>query len=470
MNDLLVLPPHDIEAEECVLAAMMTPDGWPSIPELAAKLTARDFFRDKHGWVFDAALERWRQGEEPNQITVAAELAKRDRLEEVGGQTFLSDVIRRCPLVLGSAPLWYADLVLAASRKRAQIQVFSGLRDAAYQADTDPDELLASGIEQLLRLSERRSRVLTRSVGEILRGEGQPRGVGVVERIEAFMQDPTALQGIPSGWSELDSMLRGFQPGRVYTLTGDTSTGKSFLAQYLAWQMARAGYPMLLISTEMQQWEITERLVFMEARLDRKALERAGSIAPGHMERIRAAEDRMEQVPLYITDVGRIPLPTLVAEARRLIATRGVRGVFIDHIQHIHVPGAKGVEVIEAVTSTTKALAMNNDVFVFQITHPSREGVKSGLNLHSGKGAASIEQDSDVFLILEPVEWDVDHWRPLDEREATLFQARNGYQTVRLSAVKGRAGGKGWLIRALDWRAGGRFEPLEMDLGVEGVA
>lgn len=462
MTDIGPLPPHDIEAEEAVIAAMLVPDGWPSIPDLASRLSANDFFREKHGWLFDAAMERWRSGEEPNQITVAATLAARGQLEPAGGQSWIADVIRRLPTAVESATLWYADIVHKAARQRSQISLLHRLTNAAYSADADPDELLSSAIEQLLRLSEGRHKVLTRSVGEVLRGDGQPRGVGVAERIEAFIQDPTSVQGIPCGWEELDTMLRGFQDGRVYTLTGDTSVGKSFMVLYLAWQMARSGHPVLIVSTEMQQWEITERLVFMEAGLDRKYLERS-PVLPYQADAIRAATDRLADLPLYITDVGRIPLPTLVAESRRMVATHGVRGVFIDHIQHINVPGSTGVQAIESITSSTKALAMNSDVFVFQVTHPSREGVKFGLNLHSGKGGASIEQDSDVFLILEPVQWDADHWRVLEEREASAFQSRNGFQPVRLTVAKGRSGGKGWALRSLDWNTGGRFQPLDLE-------
>ena len=70
---------------------------------------AADFFREKNGWIYDACLALWERDEAINQITVAHELARRDRLEDVGGQTYLADVIRRLPTRIGAE--YYARIV-----------------------------------------------------------------------------------------------------------------------------------------------------------------------------------------------------------------------------------------------------------------------------------------------------------------------------------------------------------------------
>ena len=89
------LPPHDIEAEEAVIASLMVdPQAMLAVQGI---VKAADFFREKHGWVYDACLALWNRDEVVNQITVAHELASRDRLEEIGGQGFLAPAIRRPP-------------------------------------------------------------------------------------------------------------------------------------------------------------------------------------------------------------------------------------------------------------------------------------------------------------------------------------------------------------------------------------
>lgn len=85
------LPPHDVEAEEAVIAAsMVDPD---AIYRIAPILKPSDFFREKNAWVYQACVDLWTRDEAINQITVAHELARADRLEDAGGQAYLADTI-----------------------------------------------------------------------------------------------------------------------------------------------------------------------------------------------------------------------------------------------------------------------------------------------------------------------------------------------------------------------------------------
>ena len=162
--------------------------------------------------------------------------------------------------------------------------------------------------------------------------------------------------------------------------------------------------------------------------------------------------------------MGEISLATLVAEAKRQVKVKGVALVVVDHIQHIRVDGAKGVEELQAVTAGLKGLAMNEYVPLLQVSHVNRDAVKSGIGLSSGKGSGSIEQDTNVLISLTAVKWDVDHWVPMDEREADEHHATHGYLNVQARVNKNRAGLKSWSVRRFDWRRGGRFEPLREDV------
>ena len=58
---------------------------------------SQDFFRETHGWAYDACLALWERNESVNQVTVAHELDRRGRLESVGGLSFLSQLITDLP-------------------------------------------------------------------------------------------------------------------------------------------------------------------------------------------------------------------------------------------------------------------------------------------------------------------------------------------------------------------------------------
>src|SRR3970040_2007479 len=89
------LPPHDIEAEEAVIASLLVDP--EAIYRVAPTLNPEDFFREKNAWAFEACLALWERNQSINQITVSHELARRGRLEEVGGAAYLSRLVTALP-------------------------------------------------------------------------------------------------------------------------------------------------------------------------------------------------------------------------------------------------------------------------------------------------------------------------------------------------------------------------------------
>src|SRR3990172_1040106 len=93
------LPPHDIEAEEAVVASLLVDP--EAIYKVAPRLRAEDFFREKNAWIYEACRALWDRSESINQITVAHELARRGRLEDVGGVSYLSQLVTELPTSVG---------------------------------------------------------------------------------------------------------------------------------------------------------------------------------------------------------------------------------------------------------------------------------------------------------------------------------------------------------------------------------
>ena len=105
------LPPHDIEAEEaCVAAALVSSEAVDALEFVRPEM----LFREKNGWIWAAILDIARgrdvadartgrnAGGYVNTITVAHQLLAGDRLVEVGGQSYLNDLIRRLPTAVGA--------------------------------------------------------------------------------------------------------------------------------------------------------------------------------------------------------------------------------------------------------------------------------------------------------------------------------------------------------------------------------
>ena len=93
------LPPHDIEAEEAVIASLLVDP--EAMYKVAPKLHSEDFFREKNAWVYEACRALWDRSESINQITVSHELARQNRLDDVGGVTYLSRLVTELPTSVG---------------------------------------------------------------------------------------------------------------------------------------------------------------------------------------------------------------------------------------------------------------------------------------------------------------------------------------------------------------------------------
>ncbi len=127
------LPPHDIEAEEAIIASLMVDP--EAVYKIAPVLKADDFFREKNGWAFEACLALWERNQSINQITVSHELARRGRLEEIGGAAYLSRLVTDLPTSVGVEH--YAGLVQRDSSYRKLITAAGHIAQMAYQAGPD---------------------------------------------------------------------------------------------------------------------------------------------------------------------------------------------------------------------------------------------------------------------------------------------------------------------------------------------
>ena len=77
------LPPHDLEAEQSVLGAMLVNPN--AITAVAESLSADDFYRDTHRLIYRAVITLYDKGEEVDVVTLSAQLEREGVLERAGG-------------------------------------------------------------------------------------------------------------------------------------------------------------------------------------------------------------------------------------------------------------------------------------------------------------------------------------------------------------------------------------------------
>jgi len=172
-------PPHNLEAEEAVLGAVLA--AGRLLVEVAAVLEEVDFYRPAHRAIWRAVIRLSDRGQPTDPVTVLGELHNRGELADVGGGPFLHTLVEAVPTVAHAGH--YARLVADMARRRRVIDL--GIRLA--HSDADPAVLahLAGELAESTNASE---------VGE--RGWEPPVPFGVAGEVPAF-----PVEVLP-GWLE----------------------------------------------------------------------------------------------------------------------------------------------------------------------------------------------------------------------------------------------------------------------------
>jgi replicative DNA helicase len=122
-------PPHNLEAEEAVLGAILA--SGRLLAEVTALLEEADFYRPAHRAIWRAILRLADRDRPTDPVTVLGELDDSGELADVGGGPFLHTLVEAVPTVANAGH--YARLVAETSRRRRVIDL--GIRLAHSDAD-----------------------------------------------------------------------------------------------------------------------------------------------------------------------------------------------------------------------------------------------------------------------------------------------------------------------------------------------
>lgn len=431
------LPPHDIEAEEAVVAALLVDQ--EAIYHVSPILNGSDFFREKNGWIYDACLELWGRDEAINQITVAHELARRDLLEETGGQLYLSDIIRNLPTSIGVE--FYARIVKRDSTYRGLIHAATGILQMAYEAPAEIDTVFSRAEDLLQRLRG---------------GENFRDFVHISQVLQQFLEVDAAeaerrdLDAIFSGYSDLDTLLGGLKRSDLVIVGARPSVGKSSFALGIARNAAVVQKAnVAFFSLEMSAEQLAVRLLSAESGVDSTRL-RLGYQTEAEERRIIQATGELSEANIWFDDSPTLTVAELRAKARRLAGERGLDLILIDYLQLMQADASSSgrenrVQEISYISRTLKGLARELDVPIVALAQLSRavEHRQPPLPMLSDlRDSGSIEQDADVVMLLSREEMTVplERWMELHPDMPESAYPRG---VARVSVAKHRNGPTG---------------------------
>ncbi|MEA2440958.1 MAG: replicative helicase, partial [Thermoleophilaceae bacterium] len=252
-----------------------------------------------------------------------------------------------------------------------------------------------------------------------------------LDKLERISREGIAMTGTPTGFTDLDELTGGLQPGNLVVLAARPSMGKSALVINIAENAAvEHDKPVALFSLEMSETELAQRFIASQSKLNGDDL-RKGRVRPDRWPKVVKATEKLASSPLFIDDSSDVGILDLRAKARRLHARHELGLVIVDYLQLMRAENSSDsrVEQVGQISRGLKMLARELKVPVIAVSQLSR-AVESRNPpkpmLSDLRESGQIEQDADLVMFIYRDEYyNRDSERP-GEADILVAKHRNG--------------------------------------------
>jgi replicative DNA helicase len=433
----LKLPPHSVEAEQSVLGGLLLDNAaWDKIADMMAEA---DFYRFDHRLIYRHISKLIEHAKPADAITVAEALQNSGELQNVGGLAYLGALAQNTPSAANIRR--YAEIVRERSIMRKLVEVGSDIAESAYNPmGRAAKDLLDSAEAKVFEIAEAGARGQEGFVSI------QPLLVQAVGRIdELFQKGSSDITGLPTGFTDLDRMTSGFQPGDLIIVAGRPSMGKTAFSLNIAENVAlETGLPVAVFSMEMGGAQLVMRMMGSVGRLDQHKV-RTGRLQDDDWSKLTYAVGKLNDAPIHIDETPALTAMDVRARARRLARQYGGKLglIVIDYLQLMsgssRNQGENRATEISEISRSLKALAKELQVPVVALSQlnrsleqrPNKRPIMSDL-----RESGAIEQDADLILFIYRDEVYTPDTQDKGTAEIIIGKQRNGpIGTVRMTFI-----------------------------------
>ena len=404
-------PPHNLDAEKSVLGGVLVKPS--AFDEVATALQVDDFFLPAHREIFEAMLELDRRRQPLDIIAVADELKTRGMLPRLeGGETYLNTMANAVPTAENIPH--YARLVKEKATLRRLIAACAEIQSSAYADFGDFELFLDEAETKVFKVAQQNRRESYSAASEMMEE--------VLHNIEVRASERKAVTGVPTGFTKLDDYTAGLQRENLIIVAARPGGGKTSWAVNVAVNAAMKKIPVLIFSLEMSKYELMERMLAGEARIDSSRIKRGFLEYSDWKNKIHPASGRLAEAPILIDDSSAISIMEIRAKARRFRgdpkyfpAGEIVDGrppqpplglIVVDYLQLAR--GSTGrrdenrQQEIAEISRGLKALAKDLKIPIIAVSQLNREVEKreGKPKLSDLRESGAIEQDADLIVFI----------------------------------------------------------------------
>lgn len=392
------VPPHSNDAEVSALGAMMLDRD--AVAAVRAILPDPDaFYRETHRIVYTAMCALADRLEPVDIVTLAAELRRTGRLDDIGGALYLSNLSMSTATSANAAH--HARIIAQHWTKRATIGVAMEAIARCYDPATDAFEEADSLVAKAMTVAERRGASNAHPFATLI--------PATVEAIAAQQDAGQVTLGMECGLFRIDRRLNGWQTAKQYIVGGRPSMGKSAYGYTVARGLAMNGHAGLLISLEMSARSLAMRSLARESRIDSTRLQRADLNAEAWSMLTHGATVAAK-LPIIVEDGSGLSGPQIAAMVRKYRRTHRIGWFILDYLSLAHMPGFENSRTREIgeLAKLLREVAKDTDTCSIVLAQLNRAVESRGDKrpmLADLRDSGEIEQHADVVQFIHRPEY-----------------------------------------------------------------
>lgn len=402
--------PSDNEAEMSVLGVSFLNN--EALERINDEVSEDMFFNEKNRTIFNAIISLYKQRIPVDLTTVKAELDKKKTFNEVGGISYLTEVIDS---VVTAANLnYYIQILKDNAIRRNLINTATDIVSTAYNEE-NVTGLLDFAERNILNVVRVRQTSEFVPIHEVLRR--------AQERLEELAKSKSDITGIRTGFYDLDRATAGLHGGELIILAARPGMGKTAFALNIATNAAfSTDKSIAIFNLEMSAEMLVNRMIASVGGIDSYKLN-TGKMEHNDWKRYNEAMSKLSSTNIFIEDNASVTISEIKAKCRRLASQgSGLGLVVIDYLQLVTTGSnrveSRQVEVSE-ISRSLKTMALELDVPVIALAQLSRSVDKRENKepaLVDLRESGSLEQDADLVLFLNRK----DYYEAKSEKKETI--------------------------------------------------
>ena len=389
-------PPSSLDAERSVIGALLQDP--QTVAKVLEQLTPDDFYSPQHKAVYEAVSALYAASSAVDLMTVGEHMLTNDTLNMVGGTVFLLECVRSVPTTANTQS--YVDIVREKSNLRRLIKTAQDIQRMCY-SQMDSSASILSVAEASLAQSG--SRVQSTAKKPATMRQVMPL---FFDQVERNCKHKGVIQGVPTGFYDLDRMLTGLHGGELIIVGGRPAMGKTSFALSVAHFAAiRAKKHVLFFSLEMPREQLASRMVSLHSRVPMQRM-RLGTVTDDDWSLIADAVNDLSVDSLVIDDTPSISPTQMRSRIRSAIASGQKPDlVLVDYLGIVAADqkAENRQNEVSAITRQLKAIARELSIPFMVLAQLSRaNSARSDKRpvLTDLRETGNIEAEADVVLFV----------------------------------------------------------------------